>query len=630
MSEENSTGGSSYGTHLHRDNNHNSNNNATSGNGTVPNGAATAATISAAITTANHRHDGLTVQQQPGQELQISNAGTWDAINAAGLQLSASAGMATAAATAGIPLPAANLLLPATSSSANTQPQQQQHTPVARPWSFPPIPPAATIATHAQHPYLLMKPQHSNPVLTGAATPSTLASGGSTSLDAVAAAAGLVNYGTPSLLFHPASLLAATQQTGHLPLQIHHQQQTHPHPQMILPAAVPQPQSMHMSQQSQSPPPMSISATGVSHNYNPNINNNMNAVMANNPVAPSIVSSAVTTGNPKIMKRSEGGQKRQRGGGGGGSQTGKEVPSNTTDSTEQRRYERNMREQQRSSKISSQIKELRELLTECNVPFKPNKYSILLKVVEYIKQLQSRAIMLDAEHQKLTTTVRQTNEATNNNNGLMSFTTDNELSDAACVDSDWRHGRGSGTIPASSSSRESDLFFVKGIDYRSVFDQCPTAMGIAALDGRILECNTEFQSLLGYHMREELLKQSLFNLVHNHQDIFQAMAQMLKVAEGAGMNHNGSSSSRNHDDRNMNTSNIQESIIASTTTSDGPSSTGTKSNDRFWTGPVTSKQNVQLSMNITLTLGDKGTPKFFSCALTNASPNGWPMTTGND
>jgi len=38
----------------------------------------------------------------------------------------------------------------------------------------------------------------------------------------------------------------------------------------------------------------------------------------------------------------------------------------------------------------------------------------------------------------------------------------------------------------------------------------------------------------------------------------------------------------------------------------------------------------QLSMNITLTLGDKGTPKFFSCALTNASPNEWPMTTGND
>ena len=35
---------------------------------------------------------------------------------------------------------------------------------------------------------------------------------------------------------------------------------------------------------------------------------------------------------------------------------------------------------------------------------------------------------------------------------------------------------------------------------------CAAALGIAALDGRILECNTEFQTLLGFP-RDDLLKQ---------------------------------------------------------------------------------------------------------------------------
>jgi PAS domain-containing protein len=150
------------------------------------------------------------------------------------------------------------------------------------------------------------------------------------------------------------------------------------------------------------------------------------------------------------------------------------------------------------------------VLAESNVPFKPNKYSILLSVVDYIKQLQARAIMLDAEHQKLITTIRQTNEMVN-----------------------------SGTAPSSAdedtndSGSENEMLFVPGLDYRSVFVQCPAALGIASLDGRILECNPEFQELIGCQ-KNDLLKQSLFNLVKNHQDIFRAMAEMLKVAEVPG------------------------------------------------------------------------------------------------
>lgn len=215
---------------------------------------------------------------------------------------------------------------------------------------------------------------------------------------------------------------------------------------------------------------------------------------------------------------------------------------------ERRRYERNLREQQRSYRISQQIKELREVLSESNVPFKPNKYSILMSVVEYIKQLQARAIMLDAEHQKLITTIRQTNELVNAGNTPPSAD-DTELTNS------------------SDSGSDSEMLFVQGLDYRSVFEQSPASLGIAALDGRILECNPEFQLLLGFP-RDDLLKQSLFNLVRNHQDIFRAMAEMLKSAEEPPAN-----------------------------------AAAAASNSRFWSGPVVSKRDSKVSRPPQLKIG---------------------------
>jgi PAS domain-containing protein len=260
---------------------------------------------------------------------------------------------------------------------------------------------------------------------------------------------------------------------------------------------------------------------------------------------------------------------------------------------ERRRHERNLREQQRSYRISQQIKELREVLTESNVPFKPNKYSILLSVVDYIKQLQSRAIMLDAEHQKLITTIRQTNEL---------------VSSGATPCSGAEETDATNTAIGSDSGSDNEMLFVQGLDYRSLFEQCPAALGIAALDGRILECNSEFNMLLRFK-RDDLLKQSLFNLVRNHQDIFRAMAQMLKCAE--------------------------EPLSIGDTSA--------QAKNRHWSGPIVSKRDkqvctkrnilwphcvarcyahlfflslFQLSINITLTVAEDGSPKFFSCALT--------------
>lgn len=186
-----------------------------------------------------------------------------------------------------------------------------------------------------------------------------------------------------------------------------------------------------------------------------------------------------------------------------------DLPPNATEE-EKRRHERNMREQQRSLKISQQIQQLRDLLTDSGIPFKPNKFSILYSVADYIKQLQARAIMLDAEHRKLVETIRETTEMANSGDAQTSSGNDSV---------DEKKG--------SSIGNESELLFVQGLDYRAVFTQCPAALGVASLDGRILACNDEFQTVLGAS-REELLKVSLFNLMQNHQDVFRAMGEMLK------------------------------------------------------------------------------------------------------
>jgi PAS domain S-box-containing protein len=65
------------------------------------------------------------------------------------------------------------------------------------------------------------------------------------------------------------------------------------------------------------------------------------------------------------------------------------------------------------------------------------------------------------------------------------------------------------------------------LDYKAVFDQCTAGLGVAALDGRILACNPEFETLAGVS-KDVLLRQSLFALMQNHKDVFEAMGSMLK------------------------------------------------------------------------------------------------------
>ena len=177
---------------------------------------------------------------------------------------------------------------------------------------------------------------------------------------------------------------------------------------------------------------------------------------------------------------------------------------------ERRRYERNLREQQRSYRISQQIKQLRDVLAESNIPFKPNKFSILVNVAEYIKQLQARAIMLDAEHQKLSNTINQTHQAIASGQIPSSGEDSDDRGDTV-----------------STYSDEHELVMVQGINYTAVFKHCPFALGVSALDGRILSCNHALARLFGSR-ETDMNQQSLFLFIRNHQDVFEAMADLLK------------------------------------------------------------------------------------------------------
>ena len=222
--------------------------------------------------------------------------------------------------------------------------------------------------------------------------------------------------------------------------------------------------------------------------------------------------------------------------------------SDDEEDRDRRRHDRNLREQQRSHKITQQISELRDVLAAANIQFKPDKYSTLVTVSEYIKQLQSKSTLLDSEHKKLIATIAKTNEVITNQYVPASATGENPP------------GKHLDMLVSNDMgvSEEGDaMVFVRGIDYKCIFSKCGVALAVASIDGRFLDCNKEFERLTGY-MREELLpcekfgagektagvkkssaeqrNLSLFNLLirDDMEEVFVAMSEMLKHPPGVG------------------------------------------------------------------------------------------------
>ncbi|GFH53774.1 hypothetical protein CTEN210_10250 [Chaetoceros tenuissimus] len=274
-------------------------------------------------------------------------------------------------------------------------------------------------------------------------------------------------------------------------------------------------------------------------------------------------------------------------------------------STEQKkRQEKNIREQKRSQQISQQIKELRQVLTESKVPFQKNKYSILMSVVDYIKNLQERATFLDSEHGKLIHTIQQTSEIVNN--GMIHHQDEEENVNVG---------------------NDADLLYVQGLDYKAIFEQCVFPIGVAALDGRFLTFNQEFGTLAGLN-QESTESLTLFGLLQDvdTDEVFRALGSLLKDSdsEGSGTSGNDSNNQQgtspdpssadygNNDEKNGESGSGSNVSRLGDSGDDGDS--GFTYSNGYWSGDL-SGANQHLRMHISLSRTADGTPKFFNCSL---------------
>lgn len=258
---------------------------------------------------------------------------------------------------------------------------------------------------------------------------------------------------------------------------------------------------------------------------------------------------------------------------------------------DRRRQERNLREQARSHKISQQIKALRDVLSESKVPFKANKYSILTSVADYIKQLQSHAVLLDGEHKKLINTIRKTTEMVNSGSvpqvsssgGRENITPGNAGS--SCNNSATNNDGSNDVV------NDDEMLLVQGLDYQTLFHQCSAALGVVALDGRFLACNAEFQNIIGF-TKEQLEKKSLFDLLANRDadEFFGLLNTVFNKGNDTGDN----------------SVEVKETL---------------NGNGGLWSG-IISRPQQSFQVNITVTRSTQGIPKFFNCALFEASDNG--------
>ena len=226
--------------------------------------------------------------------------------------------------------------------------------------------------------------------------------------------------------------------------------------------------------------------------------------------------------------------------------------SEDEDDAKKRRRDRNMREQERSQKIANQILHLKELMAASNIPFKPDKYSTLVSVHEYIKSLQQRVAMVDQEQKKLVETITKTNElvtkAQNGPSAVPSSTTTQTVNEDGSPQ----------LIPSSNvpiSEEEEDLLqYIRGVDYKSAFSRINVALCVTRIDGRIIDCNEEFvrafrlskevlvKAALRKYSLQEITPQlndlygkqpiSLFNIISREdmRMIFEAMSKMLTTS----------------------------------------------------------------------------------------------------
>jgi len=166
---------------------------------------------------------------------------------------------------------------------------------------------------------------------------------------------------------------------------------------------------------------------------------------------------------------------------------------------------RNLREQQRSHQINERIAELREVLKEIGVHFeKTDKNTVLRTVYEYIRNRQTLSAQLDSEHSKLLETINEvaTQARSKEQKHIKS---DSKNHPMRVIDNSITP-----LLPHThlQPSKTNDaLFHIPEFNYKTIFSKCPTALAVIGLDGRFLDCNSQFEQLTGFDRKELLAMQ---------------------------------------------------------------------------------------------------------------------------
>jgi PAS domain-containing protein len=290
---------------------------------------------------------------------------------------------------------------------------------------------------------------------------------------------------------------------------------------------------------------------------------------------------------------------------------------------ERRRQDRNQREQQRSRRITEQIAHLRDVLTQGGVPCRPDKNSTLISVAEYIQQLQARSNFLDGEHKKLLDTIARTNEMVNNQY-YQAITTTADGTTTSSVSSTTNN------VPAPVSNdllsdgytggplEDENAVLVQGLDYKSVFYKCGIALAVASIDGRFIDCNSEFVTLSGYSRTELLPGEELTNKITMEPN--EVPSKSSPCEEPSPPRNLSLFNLLNREDMERVFSAMSGMLRRPVVRNPGATPQDSSPQLDCWSGSVRQnreeQKSVQLRMNITLVRTPGGRPKFFNCSLT--------------
>lgn len=186
--------------------------------------------------------------------------------------------------------------------------------------------------------------------------------------------------------------------------------------------------------------------------------------------------------------------------------------------TTERREERNMREKERSLKITHQIHELRILLSSGGVIVpKGTKSTILSEASNYIRLLQQQHNRLELDKQQL---VQEVQRIGGGAIGQQASVAIRHVAAQNGIDSVL--GLPAPSAPQTLQDTLGDR------DFRIVFHSCSVGMAIATMGGSFIDCNAAFTQLSSYS-KQELKAMTIFNITSKDdlQGAFDMMSKLI-------------------------------------------------------------------------------------------------------